>query len=333
MKSSVFQTGRTTEMHPLSLTIAFLLDLLVGDPRWLPHPVRWIGSLILFLEKKLYPNGQTSRKEFLCGVLLTVIVICCVLVLSFLLIKIGQFISPFLTIAIESILGFFCLSARSLSKESLLVLKYLKAGDLLSARTQLSMIVGRDTVNLNEEQIVRASVETVGENITDGIIAPLFYLAIGGPILCLIYKAVSTMDSMIGYKNERYKSFGTCAAKIDDLLNFIPARLTGFLLIPVASLCCGLNGWRSFIIMKRDRHKHESPNSAHGESAVAGALGIQLGGTSTYGGIVSQKPFLGDPLRTLSLNDIVRANAVLFSVAILSFLLAVSWLLLVSRGV
>ncbi|KMQ49636.1 Adenosylcobinamide-phosphate synthase [Chitinispirillum alkaliphilum] len=316
-------------MHPLSLIIAVFLDLLLGDPRWLPHPIRWIGSLITAFDKSLFPSKRNGKKEFFRGVYLWLLVIVTTASLTSLLLFLGKALH--IRFVLEIIIAFYCLSARSLSKESMKVLTHLRNGEIVRARYQLSTIVGRDTEKLGEEQIIRATVETVGENITDGIIAPLFYLAIGGPVLGLVYKAISTMDSMIGYKNSRYKNFGTCSARADDLFNFVPARLTGFLLIPFAALICRLNWRQSIYIALRDRKKHQSPNSAHGESAVAGALGIQLGGVSTYGGVESQKPFLGDRLRPLCLTDIVCVNTILFCATIFSSLLATSWLIF--RGI
>ncbi|HAJ78233.1 MAG TPA: cobalamin biosynthesis protein CobD, partial [Fibrobacteres bacterium] len=179
--------------------------------------------------------------------------------------------------------------------------------------------------------IIRATIETVAENITDGIVSPLFYLAIGGPVAALVFKAVSTMDSMIGYNNDRYRNFGTCAARLDDALNFIPARLTGFFLVPVSAMILGFDGRRSFQIIIRDRLKHESPNSAHGEAAVAGALGIQLGGSARYGGIESCKPFLGDSTRSIEPADIQKATYILYGVTALTIVTCVCFLVTVAE--
>jgi adenosylcobinamide-phosphate synthase len=208
---------------------------------------------------------------------------------------------------VQAIIAFYCLSARSLIDAAISVRKHLDTNDLPGAREALSMIVGRDTANLDESGIVCATVETVAENITDGIISPLFYLVIGGPVAAIAFKAVSTMDSMIGYKNERYQRFGTCAARMDDILNFIPARITAFLLIPLAAFITGKNWKNAFQTAKRDRLKHESPNSAHGEAAMAGALGIRLGGGAFYGGVFSSRPYLGDGERVADRRDISGA--------------------------
>jgi adenosylcobinamide-phosphate synthase len=190
------------------------------------------------------------------------------------------------------------------------------------------MIVGRDTANLDEAGIVCATVETVAENITDGIISPLIYFALGGPVAAITFKAVSTMDSMIGYKNERYQHFGTCAARLDDLLNFIPARITAFILIPLAAFITGNNCKKAFQIATRDRLKHESPNSAHGEAAMAGALGIRLGEGAFYNGVFSSRPYLGDPERVTDRRDISGACRITVTVTVI----AVAIILLILSG-
>jgi adenosylcobinamide-phosphate synthase len=253
-------------MTPLSFLLAVLLDFMLGDPRWLPHPVRWMGSLIAGLERCLFPVRRAARKEFCMGSLLcvSVLIVCagtCGLTLFF-----AQKVSIVAVIAVETILGFYCISARSLVEEAMKVHKMLKYQDMAEARAALSMIVGRDTESLMEKDIICATVETVAENITDGIVSPLFYLALGGPVVAVAFKAVSTMDSMIGHKNDRYRHFGTFAAWLDDMLNFIPARITGFILIPLASLLLRHDWKISMRITDRDRLKHESPNSAHGIS-------------------------------------------------------------------
>jgi adenosylcobinamide-phosphate synthase len=226
-------------------------------------------------------------------------------------------ISSVVFFLIQVIIGFYCLSARSLIDAAIEVRKYLDANDLPGARKALSMIVGRDTANLDEAGVVCATVETVAENITDGIISPLIYFALGGPVAAIAFKAVSTMDSMIGYKNERYRRFGTCAARLDDMLNFTPARITAFILIPLAAIITGHNWKKAFQIAIRDRLKHESPNSAHGEAAMAGALGIRLGGGAFYSGVFSSRPYLGDGERTANRRDISGACRVTVAVTVL----------------
>jgi adenosylcobinamide-phosphate synthase len=318
-------------MSTLSLAIAVTFDISLGDPRWLPHPVRWIGRLITFLESILYPKNRNTQLEVRRGLLLSLIVMCITAGSGFMFLILCKAVSPLVQTIGGAIIGFYCLSARSLAQESGLVLKYLKKNDMAGARKAVSMIVGRDTDTLDEQGIIRATIETVAENITDGIVSPLFYLAIGGPVAALVFKAVSTMDSMIGYNNDRYRNFGTCAARLDDALNFIPARLTGFFLVPVSAMILGFDGRRSFQIIIRDRLKHESPNSAHGEAAVAGALGIQLGGSARYGGIESCKPFLGDSTRSIEPADIQKATYILYGVTALTIVTCVCFLVTVAE--
>jgi adenosylcobinamide-phosphate synthase len=305
-------------MTPLILLGASITDLLLGDPRWLPHPVCWIGKLIAFTERLLYPKKRSGKREFSAGCIVCFSVIAVSAGGVWLVLNISQMVSLVLFFLMQVIVGFYCLSARSLIDAALEVRKHLGTNDLPGARKALSMIVGRDTENLDEAGIVCATVETVAENITDGIISPLIYFALGGPVAAIAFKAVSTMDSMIGYKNERYRRFGTCAAKLDDLLNFIPARLTAFILIPLAAIITGNNWKMALQIAMRDRLKHESPNSAHGEAAMAGALGISLGGGAFYSGVFSSRPYLGDGERTADRRDISGAGRVTVAVTVLA---------------
>jgi adenosylcobinamide-phosphate synthase len=318
-------------MTVLSLAVAVALDLFIGDPGWLPHPIRWMGRLVGYIERRLYPKERSSGRDFMAGVVTCVTVTGITMGTGCLFFTACSKISPWAAIIGEAIIGFYCLAARSLAQESGTMLKVLRTGDMPASRTALSMIVGRDTDQLDEQSIVRATVETVAENITDGIVSPLFYLALGGPVVALGFKAVSTMDSMIGYRNERYRYFGTCAARLDDALNFVPARLTGFILIPLAAAILGFDAQKSLCIVKRDRLKHESPNSAHGEAAVAGALGIQLGGEARYQGVVSNKPSLGNPSRNIEPQDIARSIKILYGVTVLGAGMAISWLFVWNR--
>jgi adenosylcobinamide-phosphate synthase len=276
--------------------VAVALDLLLGDPRWLPHPVVGIGTLISALEKIL---RRRFRNERLGGVLLLISVVGATGLLAFLLLKGAYAVSSNLGDALAAVLAWTCLAARSLHRESSLVADRLVAGDLEGARHYLSRIVGRDTDDLDEAEIWRALVETVAENTSDGIIAPLFYLMFGGPVLGLAYKAVNTLDSMVGYKNEPYLDFGWASARFDDLANWLPARLTGFLMA-VAAPVVGLNAGKAFTIMARDGGNHSSPNSGIPEAATAGALGVRLGGTNRYFGQPVEKPTIGDPVQQLS---------------------------------
>jgi adenosylcobinamide-phosphate synthase len=305
-------------MNSLILLCALITDLLLGDPRRLPHPVRWIGQLISFTERLLYPKRRSGRSEFISGCIVCFTVIAVSAGSVWGILRISQMISSVVFFLIQVIIGFYCLSVRSLIDAALEVRKRLNTNDLPGARNMLSMIVGRDTANLDEAGVVCATVETVAENITDGIISPLIYFALGGPVAAIVFKAVSTMDSMIGYKNERYRRFGTCAARLDDLLNFIPARITAFILIPIAAFITGNNWKNAFQIATRDRLKHESPNSAHGEAAMAGALGIRLGGGAFYGGIFSSKPYLGDGEKTADKRDIYGACRITVAVTIIA---------------
>lgn len=277
------------------ISLALLLDLALGDPRWLPHPVIFIGRLINWLEKKL---RNSVRQERVAGVMLLIMTVSASVAATWLLLRGATYLHPLGGVLAAVVISFTCLATRSLHDESALVAKALVAGDLNSARTNLSHIVGRDTGQLDETEIWRALVETVAENTADGIIAPLFWLTLGGPMAGIAFKAVSTLDSMVGYKNERYRHFGWASARMDDLANFIPARLTALLMIISAPLTAlSLHG--ALKITLRDRLKHPSPNSGHPEAAAAGALGVRLGGASCYGGQVSVKEYIGDPVTKL----------------------------------
>ncbi len=296
---------------------AVLLDWLLGDPRWLPHPVVFIGKLIAFLEKVL---RRMIRNELLGGGILLLLTVGITVTLAALLLKLAYAINPAAGFAASLLLSWSCLAARSLQLESALVAKALENGDVAGARKYLSFIVGRDTAQLTAEEIWRGAVETVAENTADGVIAPLFFLMLGGPLLGLAYKAVNTLDSMVGYKNEKYLLFGRAAARFDDLANWLPARLTGLLLVlsaPVSGLAMK-NAWR---MMRRDGGNHSSPNSGIPEAAAAGALGVQLGGTNRYFGIPVPKPTIGEPLHPLDCRDWQGAVRLMFAAETLMLLL------------
>lgn len=297
--------------HMIAFGLGFLLDQLLGDPYWLPHPIRAIGSLIGGLDRRLWirRDPQKPAEERLRGSLL---VLCMLLIVPFVtaVLLIGAYrISVVLGVAVEMIMTYQILAARCLQVESEKVWKRLRAGDLAGAREAVSMIVGRDTQALTEEGVAKAAIETVAENTSDGVIAPMLYTAIGGPILGFFYKTVNTMDSMLGYKNDRYLYFGRTAAKLDDVVNYIPARLSALLMIAAAWLSGktyhGKGAWR---IWRRDSRKHASPNSAQTESVCAGALGVQLAGDASYFGRVVHKPYIGDADRPVEYEDIRRAN-------------------------
>jgi len=280
---------------PALIALALLLDLLLGDPRWLPHPVVQIGRMISALETPLRSSITSQRAA---GVLLLLITVLSTAGATWLLLWGCAQISSLVGLAVGVIISSTCLAARSLHHESARAARALICGDFITARRNLSYIVGRDTEHLNESEIWRALVETVAENTSDGIIAPLFWLSVGGPVAAMAFKAVSTLDSMVGYKNERYLQFGWASARMDDLANFIPARLTALLMIVAAPLV-GLSARNALAVTRRDRLKHPSPNSAHPEAAAAGALGVRLGGLSSYGGRPSTKEYIGDPRNPL----------------------------------
>lgn len=279
-------------VEPAVLVAALLLDLALGDPRWLPHPVVLIGRLVSVLERLL---DGFSRHRFMAGVLLLAITAISTGALTWLLLRISRELHPLAGFLTSALVCYTCLAARSLHRESSLVADALAAGDIAGARRSLSQIVGRDTADLDETEIWRALVETVAENTSDGIIAPLFWLTLTGPVGGMVYKAVSTLDSMVGYRSERYLLFGRASARMDDLLNFVPARLTAGLMILAAPLA-GLSAQGALAVTLRDRLKHPSPNSGHPEAAAAGALGVRLGGPASYGGSPSWKEYIGEPL-------------------------------------
>jgi adenosylcobinamide-phosphate synthase len=289
-----------TDPFPKDIAVvlaAVVLDLVLGDPRALPHPVMAIGRLIAFLESPLRRLVGNVR---LAGVLLLLTTVGVTYAVAALLIKAAYAVSPEAGFIVGLYLAWVSLAARSLHVESGKVAKALESGDLPGARLALSYIVGRETDQLGEGEIIRGAVETVAENTGDGVIAPLFYLMLGGPPLALAYKAVNTLDSMVGYKNERYLDFGRASALFDDLANYLPARLTGLLMVLAAPICAlsGSGAWR---IMRRDCRNHSSPNSGFPEAAAAGALGVQLGGANRYFGKLVEKPTIGEPSVPLSL--------------------------------
>jgi adenosylcobinamide-phosphate synthase len=297
------------------------MDLAAGDPPWLPHPVRFIGKLIEVSEKYLravFP--KTPRGELWAGALLVVIVAGISAGLVTLLLWLCGLLSPAVRFLLETILCWQFLAVKSLKVESMKVFKALMEGDLEKARQAVSMIVGRDTERLDEAEVARAAVETVAESASDGILAPLLYMAIGGAPLGILYKAVNTMDSMVGYKNDRYLYFGRAAARTDDVLNFIPARFAGILMC-ISAYIAGFNGKNAFKIFFRDRKNHKSPNSAHTEAACAGALGLKLGGTNLYFGVPVEKPTIGDALRRIEAEDITRVNKLTYCTAFLGLAL------------
>ena len=305
----------------------FLFDLILGDPYWLPHPIRAIGNLISkterFLRRKnknLAGEGltlQDCRRTYLQGVCLVFIVAGCTLMGVALALAIGYRIHPVLGCAIETIMTYQILAAKCLNVESMKVYKCLKNEDLPAARKAVSMIVGRDTAVLDEEAVAKAAIETVAENTSDGVIAPMLYTAIGGPVLGFLYKAINTMDSMVGYKNETYLHFGRAAAKLDDIVNYLPSRISAYAMVFTAFLLGkDYSGENAFRIFRRDNRKHASPNSAQTEAACAGALGIRLAGDASYFGKIVHKPYIGDSLRPVEYEDIKRANVLMYGTTV-----------------
>ena len=302
--------------HMVSFFLGFLMDLLLGDPYFLPHPVRLMGKMIAWLEKILLRDGDEDRKKFRRGIVLAAVVPLTALAVAALILCAAYRLHPAAGITVETVMTYQILAVKCLKSESMKVFRQLENRDLEGAKKALSMIVGRDVEALSEEGVVKAAVETVAENTSDGVIAPMLFTAIGGPALGFFYKAVNTMDSMVGYKNEKYLYFGRAAAKLDDGMNFIPARLCACLMILSAFLggrdCSGRGAWE---IWRRDRKNHASPNSAQTEAACAGALGLQLAGDARYFGRVVHKPTIGDALRQAEPEDIRRANRLLYVTA------------------
>lgn len=316
--------GRMVGYHLAAILAGYLLDLCLGDPHSMPHPVRAIGNLIVWLEKYLRPAGKkhaTERGERRAGVLFVCLVLLVTGSVAGAILWISRLGGIWIQTVVEAVMTYYLLAARSLRDESMAVCRKLEAGEIEEARYAVSMIVGRDTKPLSEAGITRAAVETVAENASDGVIAPLFYLAIGGPLLGWLYKAVNTMDSMVGYKNDRYLHFGRAAAKLDDLVNLIPSRLAALLLI-VSAYLLRYDGKNAYRIWRRDRRNHKSPNSAQTESACAGALGLRLAGDAWYFGKLVPKPYIGDEIHPIEPQDIRRVNRLMYGAAGIMGLLA-----------
>ncbi len=304
----------------IEITLGFLLDLIIGDPQNPIHPIRIIGSLCKTIEKFFRKILKKSLK--VAGLMTWILVILIVFLFNYYLLKGAYAINNIFGVVLASIMIYFCISTKALKVEGLKVVKYIIKDDIEGARKQLSYIVGRDTENLDKESILKAVVETVAENMSDGVIAPLFYAGIGGTPLAFLYKAVNTMDSMFGYKNDKYYDFGYFPAKLDDVFNYIPARLTGYFTVVIAFVL-GLDYKNSFKIYNRDKNNHSSPNSAHPEAAVAGALGVRLGGANYYFGKLVEKPTIGDNLEKVDLNKVNQTNRILYGVSILGYIMTV----------
>ena len=317
----------------LAISCGFALDALLGDPYSMPHPVRLMGFAISRLEpvlRKAFP--KTRAGEHAAGAALVAVVAGGSYVATSLVLRAARSASPALGFAVKTLLCYQAIAARQLGVEALKVRDALEREGVEAGRAAVSMIVGRDTQDLDKAGIVRATVEAVAENASDGVVAPLLYLALGGAPAGMLYKAVSTMDSMVGYKNERYHHFGTAAARADDALNYIPARVTALLMCLVAPVV-GLDGKGAWRILRRDRRRHASPNAGHPEAACAGALGVQLAGPASYFGKVHNKPTIGDDLRPVETDDISRSTQLLAATSVAALVLSAGLsLALTARG-
>lgn len=308
-------------MHLLAIVVGFMLDLVLGDPKWLPHPICLIGNLISLLEKKLRSFlGETEQELLLSGKILVVLVGTLSFCVPWAILFLATMINEWLAFTIEIIMFYQIFAMRSLRDESMKVYTSLEVNDLVDARLKLSWIVGRDTKELSREEVTKGAIETISENTADGVVAPMLYMFIGGAPLAFFYKGINTMDSMVGYKNEKYMYFGRCAAKLDDLANYIPARITGLAML-IATYLLSLDTKQAWKIFKRDRYNHLSPNSAMTESVAAGALNIQLGGGHFYFGQWVHKETIGDNIKTIVAEDIVQTNNLMYMTAIISILL------------
>lgn len=318
--------------HIIAFIAGFVLDLLIGDPHFIPHPVRLIGSLISFLDKRLNSDVKYNSSEneanltkYKRGVLLAFTVIFATFAVSVIILVAAYSINLYAGVIAEAVMTWQILATKCLRVESMRVYDALRTDGVEAGRRAVSMIVGRDTSVLDEAGVTRAAVETVAENTSDGVIAPMLYTAIGGPVLGFVYKAVNTMDSMLGYKNDKYMYFGRFAARLDDVVNFIPARISAYLMIAAAFIGGRqFDGRNAYRIFKRDRFNHASPNSAQTESVCAGALRVQLAGDAVYFGKLVKKKNIGDGLREIEYEDIKRANRLMYITAFLCELLSVA---------
>ena len=323
--------------HIFAFIAGFVLDLLIGDPHFIPHPVRLIGSLISSLDKRLNCDAgyNSSEKKFNLikykrGMLLAFTVIFATFAMSVIIIVAAYSINLYAGVIAEAVMTWQILATKCLRVESMRVYDALKTDGVDAGRRAVSMIVGRDTSVLDAAGVTRAAVETIAENTSDGVIAPMLYTAIGGPVLGFVYKAVNTMDSMLGYKNDKYMYFGRFAARLDDVVNFIPARISAYLMIAAAFIGGRqFDGKNAYRIFKRDRFNHASPNSAQTESVCAGALRVQLAGDAVYFGKLVKKKYIGDGLREIEYEDIKRANRLMYITAFLCELLSVAVMSLV----
>lgn len=305
----------------ISVCFGYLLDLLIGDPHWLWHPIRAIGYLINKLEiifRKLFKS--TPRGEILAGVCIVIFVLLLSTGIPLLILIFSYHIHSYFGVMIETIMCYQLFATKSLKTESMKVYKKLHDNDIDGAREAVSMIVGRDTKSLDEQGITKATVETIAENASDGVIAPMIFMIIGGAAFGFFYKAINTMDSMIGYKNERYLYLGRVAAIIDDIVNYLPARLSAYIMI-IATAFTRFNTKKAYRIYKRDKYNHASPNSAHTEAVMAGALEVQLAGDAYYFGKLYTKKTIGDNDRIITGKDIIYANRLMLITSIITIII------------
>lgn len=314
----------------IELTIGFILDLIIGDPENPFHPVRGIANLAVKLEKiarRIFKN-HLKAAGFIVWILTVSTVYAVTNGISYMSARVNYYFG----VLVQGVIIYFCISSKGLASEGYKVIRFLVKDDIEGARKQLSYIVGRDTAELSRREIIEAVVETIAENMSDGVIAPLFYAGIYGAPLAMAYKAVNTMDSMFGYKNDKYMEFGYFPAKLDDVFNYIPARLTGILIV-VSSFICRKDYKNSFRIYIRDRYNHTSPNSAHPEAAMAGALGLRLGGAHYYFGKLVEKPTIGDKLKEIEISDVDKTVQILYISSILGYVISLLIRVLIIKAI
>lgn len=314
------------ELNVIYLAVALIIDYILGDPRWLPHPIIYIGKLISKLEKFFRSRCKSNMGLKLSGGLIVILVAAITYIVPYAVIYICKF-NIYIFHTLNVLIIWTTLASKSLYEAGIEVFNPLINGNIDEARIKLSYIVGRDTKNLNEHEIIRATVETVSENTSDGVIAPMVFALVGGAPLAMLYKGINTMDSMLGYMNEKFRYIGFFPAKVDDAFNFLPARITGVLMCFVAPMVGG-NIFQTLKIMIRDRKNHKSPNCAYPEGATAGALKVQLGGTNSYFGEVMAKPTIGDNIKALQPTDIFEAGKLMYSSEILLMILLLLYLLM-----
>ncbi len=293
------------------IILAFILDLIIGDPYHWPHPIKAIGNFITFFQKKWVPKKLSSKQKYVMGGVLWISTVFLSYLITWGILKLAFMLNTYLGYLVFIYFSYTVLATKSLATEGKKIAKTLDKGTLEEARNQVAMIVGRDTSQLSEEEIAKATIETVAENTSDGVIAPMLFLFLGGPPLAMAYKAVNTLDSMVGYLTPEYKEIGFVSAKMDDLWNIIPARIS-FLLLGISSIFLNMNPKETFLIGWRDRKNHKSPNGGYLEAPASGALGIQLGGSHVYHGVEIYKPTIGESLKVVDGHDIIKMNSLLY---------------------